>query len=235
MVKIKNQVTLKEKNVKMRKLIITGIVIVLSTTLFSCVSMQTKQQKGTVAGAGVGAVVGALLGQVIGGDTEATLIGAGLGVALGGIAGNQVGKYMDQQEQELRNAIAASEAASIRREQDILRVTFKRDAYFDYNSSRLKPGVYPELERISDILNKYHHSRIEVAGHTDTKGSKKYNQKLSEQRAQSVAKQLIYNGVTAQRIMTIGYGESRPISSNDAMNRRVEILIKPVVENSMQS
>jgi len=217
----------------MKKLIVTGAVIVLSATLFSCATMQTNQEKGTAVGAGTGAAVGAILGQLIGGDTKSTLIGAGIGTAIGGLAGNQAGKYMDLQEQELRHAIAASESASIRREQDILRATFKGEAYFDYNSSRLKPGVYSELKRISDILIKYPHSRIEVAGHTDTKGSEEYNLDLSKQRAEVVANQLIYNGVSAQRIMAVGYGKSRPISSDDAMNRRVEILIKPVVKGSL--
>ena len=217
----------------MKKLIVTGVVIVLSATLFSCAAIQTNQEKGTAVGAGTGAAVGAILGQLIGGNTESTLIGAGIGTAIGGLTGNQVGKYMDRQEQELRNAIAASEAASVRREQDLLRVTFKGEAYFDYDSSRLKPGVYSELRRISDILLKYPHSRIEVAGHTDTKGSEGYNLDLSKQRAEVVANQLIYNGVSAQRIMAVGYGESRPISSDDAMNRRVEILIKPVVKGSL--
>lgn len=216
----------------MKKLIVTGVVIVLSATLFSCATMQTSQGKGTAVGAGTGAAVGAILGQVIGRDTESTLIGAGIGAALGGLAGNQVGKYMDLQEQELRNAMAASESASIQREQDILKATFKSEAYFDYDSSNLKPGAYPELRRISDILIKYPHSRIEVAGHTDTKGSEEYNQKLSERRAEVVANQLIYNGVSAQRVTAVGYGESQPISSNDAMNRRVEIFIRPIMESS---
>ncbi len=61
----------------MKKLIITGIIIVFSATLFSCATMQTNQQRGTAVGAGTGAAVGAILGQVIGGDTEATLIGSG--------------------------------------------------------------------------------------------------------------------------------------------------------------
>lgn len=216
----------------MKKSIVAGVVIVLSSTLFSCATMQTNQGRGTAVGAGTGAAVGAILGQVIGRDTEATLIGAGIGAALGGLAGNQVGKYMDLQEQELRNAVAASEAASIQREQDVLKATFKSEAYFDYDSSNLKPGAYPELRRISDILIKYPHSRIEVAGHTDTKGSEEYNQRLSERRAEVVANQLINNGVSAQRVTAVGYGETRPISSNDAMNRRVEILIKPVTESS---
>jgi len=217
----------------MKKLIATGVVIILSAALFSCASMHTDQTKGTAVGAGTGAAVGAILGQVIGGDTESTLIGAGIGTAIGGIAGNQIGRYMDLQEQDLRNAIAASESASMRRERDILRATFKGEAYFDYDSSRLKPGIYSELRRISDILIKYPNSRIEVAGHTDTKGSEEYNFDLSKKRAEVVANQLIYNGVSAQRIMAIGYGESRPISSDEATNRRVEIIIKPVVDGSL--
>jgi outer membrane protein OmpA-like peptidoglycan-associated protein len=212
----------------MKKFIITVFSLLIFITLFSCASMQTKQEHGTAVGAGVGAGVGALLGQVIGGDTEATLIGAGIGAALGGIAGNQIGRYMDLQEQELRNAIAASESASIKREQDILRATFKGEAYFDYDSSNLKPGAYAELRRISGVLNKYPQTTIEVGGHTDIRGSEEYNQTLSQQRAESVKNELIQNGIAPSRIRAVGYGESRPISSDHAMNRRVEILIAPI-------
>ena len=214
----------------MKKVSWAVLVLIIGVSLFSCAGMQTKQEQGTAVGAGVGAGVGAILGQAIGKDTEATLIGAGIGAALGGLAGNQVGKYMDLQERELRDAVAASEAASIRREQDILRATFKGEAYFDYDSSRLKPGAYAELRRVSDVLIKYPHSRIEVGGHTDTKGSEAYNQRLSERRAEVVKDELIRNGVSPQRIRAVGYGESRTISSDDAMNRRVEILIDPIVE-----
>ena len=217
----------------MKKMIVTGVVIVLSAAFFSCAAIQTNQEKGTAVGAGTGAAVGAILGQLIGGNTESTIIGAGIGTALGGVTGNQVGKYMNLQEQELRDAITDSESASIQREEDILRATFKGEAYFDYDSSRLKSGTHSELKRISDILMKYPDSHIEVAGHTDIKGSEKYNLALSTQRAEVVANQLIYNGVSAQRIMAVGYGESWPISSNDAVNRRVEILIKPVVKSSL--
>ncbi|MFC1885826.1 OmpA family protein, partial [Thermodesulfobacteriota bacterium] len=196
--------------------------------LFSCASMQTKQQQGTAVGAGVGAGVGAILGQAIGRDTESTLIGAGIGAALGGIAGNQVGRYMDLQEQELRDAIAASESASIRREQDILRATFKGEAFFDYDSSQLKPGAYAELKRISDVLVKYPQTTIEIGGHTDTRGSEEYNQMLSENRAGAVQNALIQNGISPERMRAIGYGENRPISSDHAMNRRVEIIIVPI-------
>lgn len=212
----------------MKKSLFICIIFFVSVSLFSCASMQTNQEKGTAIGAGSGAAVGAILGQAIGKDTESTLIGAGIGAALGGLAGNQIGRYMDLQEEELRNAIAASESASIKREQDILRATFKGEAYFDYDSDQLKPGAYPELKRIAEILNKYPQTTLEVGGHTDVRGSETYNQNLSERRALAVTDELIRNGVYAQRIHTVGYGESRPISSDHAMNRRVEITITPI-------
>ena len=215
----------------MKKRFVSVVLFIAALGVFSCAPMETRQQRGTAIGAGSGAAVGAILGQAIGGDTESTLIGAGLGAAIGGIAGNQIGRYMDQQEQDLRNAIAASESASIRREQDILRATFKGEAYFEYDSARLQPGAYPELRRISEILNKYPQTMIEVGGHTDVRGSEDYNQSLSEKRAMAVADELIYNRVSSERIRVVGYGESRPISSDHAVNRRVEILIVPVRQN----
>ncbi|MFO7910910.1 MAG: OmpA family protein [Desulfotignum sp.] len=214
----------------MKKIFLTIIVIAMLVNLFSCATTQTRQGHGTAVGAGVGAGLGAVLGQVIGRDTEATLIGAGIGAALGGLTGNQIGAYMDQQERELRNAIATSESASISREQDILRATFKGETFFEYDKSTLLPGAYAELRRISDILNKYPRTIIEVGGHTDTRGSEEYNQRLSERRAQAVKNELISNGVMSRRINAVGYGESRPISSDHAMNRRVEITIVPIRE-----
>lgn len=214
----------------MKKTCLIVCIFVLSAGLFSCATTQTRQDRGTAVGAGVGAGIGAALGQVIGRDTESTLIGAGIGAALGGLTGNQIGRYMDQQEQDLRNAVGASESASIARDQDILRATFKGEAFFDYDSSELKPGAYAELRRISDVLNSYPQTVIEVGGHTDTRGSDEYNQVLSEKRAIAVKNELINNGVMAQRIKAVGYGESRPISSDHAMNRRVEIIIVPIRE-----
>ncbi len=217
----------KEK-IQMRKFLIVLFSVFIVASFSSCASLQNNQQQGTAIGAGTGAAVGAILGQAIGGDTEGTLIGAGIGAALGGIAGNQVGRYMDLQEQELENALAASEAASIRREQDILRATFKGEAYFDYDSTILKPGAQTELQRVAGVLNKYPQTMIEIGGHTDIRGSEEYNQNLSERRAKSVETALIQYGVMPQRLRTVGYGESRPISSDHATNRRVEILIIPI-------
>jgi outer membrane protein OmpA-like peptidoglycan-associated protein len=212
----------------MKKIFLAVVFIAMLVTLFSCTALQTQQGQGTAVGTGVGAGVGAALGQLIGGDTEATLIGAGIGAALGGLAGNQIGRYMDNQQKDLQNAIAYTESASISRDQDVLRATFRGETFFDYDKNTLLPGAYPELQRISEVLNKYPQTIIEVGGHTDTRGSEEYNLRLSDQRAQAVKNELVRNGVAAQRINAVGYGESRPISSDHAMNRRVEIIIVPI-------
>jgi len=200
----------------------------LIASLTSCAGLDTSQKQGTAVGAGVGAGLGAALGQVIGGDTESTLIGAGIGAALGGIAGNQVGRYMDNQEQDLRNVMAASDASSIRRSEDVLVATFKGETFFNHDSAVLLPGGYSEVSRMANVLNKYNQTQIEVGGHTDSTGPEQYNQQLSERRAQAVSNALMQQGVNPARIRAIGYGESRPISSDFAMNRRVEITILPV-------
>jgi len=197
-------------------------------TLGAC-AYQNKQQKGTAVGALVGAAAGALVGQAAGHDTESTLKGAAIGAAVGGIAGNQIGAYMDRQEAALRQAMAASQAASIQREQNILTATFKGDVFFDYDSATILAGGYADINNLANVLNQYPQTTIRVEGHTDTQGSEEYNQKLSERRAQAVATALIQQGVMQSRITTIGYGESQPISSDHAMNRRVKVVIEPVV------
>lgn len=213
---------------KLIRLIIMSLT--LASLLSSCASLDTNQKQGTAIGAGVGAGVGAVLGQAIGRDTGSTLIGAGIGAALGGIAGNQVGLYMDNQERELRDVMARSEASSIRRSQDVLIATFKGETFFEYDSSSLLPGGYNEIARMATVLNKYPQTLIEVGGHTDSRGSEQYNQQLSLQRARAVENALIQQGVAPGRIRTVGYGESYPISSSHAMNRRVEVVIIPVTQ-----
>ena len=206
------------------------LTFILLMTTFSCASWEgsSKQTKGTVIGTGAGAAVGAGLGAVLGGNRKATLAGAGIGALVGGIAGNQMGAYMDRQEQALQEVAARSEAISIQRSQDVLTATFKADMMFDVNSATIKPGAYSEIDNVARILQDYPETQLRVAGHTDSSGPEAYNQQLSERRAMAVKNALIQRGVADYRITTIGFGESMPISSNAAMNRRVEIRITPV-------
>lgn len=203
----------------------------------------TKTGTGAAVGTGAGAAVGAGVGQAIGRSTEATLLGAGIGALVGGLSGAAIGRYMDNQEQAMRQAIANSEAATMRREQEIaqgarkenvqvLTVSFKSDYLFATNSATILPGAQPELQRVSDVLRQYPETTIQVSGHTDNQGSEVYNQQLSERRAQAVRDAIVGMGVDPARITVIGYGESRPIASNDTaagrtQNRRVEVRIVP--------
>ncbi|MGD2149598.1 MAG: OmpA family protein, partial [Desulfobacterales bacterium] len=208
----------------MKKTIAIIASLALAISLLSCAG-PTQQQRGAKTGALIGAAGGAILGQVIGGNTESTLLGAAIGTAVGGVSGYQIGAYMDKQEQELRAAMAASEAASIERTQNLLTATFRSEFLFDFDSSTLKPGAYTEIARVANVLNKYPQTTIRVEGHTDSKGSEAYNQTLSEKRSLAVKIALTQRGVDPTRIQTVGFGESQPISSNDAMNRRVVIVI----------
>ena len=114
----------------------------------------------------------------------------------------------------------------------MLTVTFKSDYLFATNSSTLLPGAYDEVQRVANVLRQYPETNIQIAGHTDSTGSDSYNQKLSERRAEAVKNALVGMGVSPSRLTTIGYGESKPIASNNneggrQQNRRVEVRVIP--------
>ena len=193
---------------------------------------QTKTQAGGVYGAAGGAAAGAILGQVIGHDTKSTLIGAAIGAAVGGAAGAGVGHMMDQQEQEMRQTLAASDAAAVQREGNLLSVTLKGDVSFDTNSSVVRPGLYGELDRIASVLVQYPQTVIRVEGHTDSVGSEAYNMDLSQRRAEAVRNLLVQRGVAGSRLEVVAFGESLPVATNETeagrqRNRRVELKIAP--------
>lgn len=199
--------------------------------ILACANAGQKQQTGTAVGAGVGAAGGAAIGHAYGG-TQGMIIGGLIGGIVGGIAGNQVGAYMDRQEAALQAAMSSSIAAnqaSIQRSQDVLMATFKSEVFFDFNSSILKPGAYVELDRVANVLNQYPQTNVQIQGHTDSVGNEQYNMQLSQRRADAVKTYLMQRQVDPRRLTAIGLGESQPISSNDAQNRRVTIVLTPIV------
>lgn len=97
---------------------------------------------------------------------------------------------------------------------------------FEFNSSVLKTESYPTLDKLSSVLRE-NGGKVTVAGHASSEGTEAYNIKLSKDRANSVKTYLVNSGVSANAVTTKGYGESRPIASNDTeegriQNRRVE-------------
>jgi len=211
---------------------LVAVVALCALTVAGCAQPMTKTQKGAAIGTGVGAAAGAGLGQAIGGDTKGTLLGAGIGAVVGGLAGAGIGNYMEKQEAALQQQFAASDSASIRRDADVLAVTFKSDVLFDSGSSALKAGAYQEINRVSQVLTQYPETRIMIAGHTDGDGSEAFNQDLSVRRAEAVRSALVSQGVSSSRITTMGFGETQPVADNNTaagkqLNRRVVVTIVP--------
>lgn len=99
--------------------------------------------------------------------------------------------------------------------------------FFDFNSATLKGESVPDLNRAVDLLKQFPSNRVRVTGHTDSVGSAEFNQRLSQDRANSVKQYLVQHGIDAGRIDAVGMGETMPIASNEteegrALNRRVE-------------
>lgn len=112
-------------------------------------------------------------------------------------------------------------------------------ANFKFDSAKLRDGEIRKLNDIVSFSEKYKDAILESSGHTDSIGTAAYNQKLSERRAASVKEYLVKRGVAGQRIMTVGYGESRPIADNKTpegreQNRRVEVCTVLKVERKVR-
>lgn len=107
-----------------------------------------------------------------------------------------------------------------------------RNIYFDFDKSTIKPQSEPELQKLVDMLNSNPNLKIEIGGHTDSYGSNSYNKDLSQRRANAVVKYLISKGIDKGRLGGKGYGEEKPIASNDdeidgrELNRRTEFEVK---------
>ncbi len=105
-----------------------------------------------------------------------------------------------------------------------------KNIYFDFDKTTLKSESFIELDKVVDFLNQNSSVEIEISGHTDSKGSDDYNLNLSQGRSQSVVDYLISKGIESYRLTAQGYGETKPIDTNDtdegrANNRRVEFTV----------
>ncbi len=102
--------------------------------------------------------------------------------------------------------------------------------FFDYDMATLRTESTTELARLVGVMKDNPSIKIEISGHTDSKGSDVYNQKLSENRAKAVVDYLVEKGVVKGRMEYKGYGESEPVATNDTeegmqLNRRTEFKI----------
>lgn len=106
--------------------------------------------------------------------------------------------------------------------------TLSSDVLFDFDRSTLRDQFRPELDRLAEILVRDTSTNVLVWGHTDTAGPVPYNQRLSERRAETVARYMESRGVSRSRMQIQGYGETRlavptPDNTPEQRNRRVEV------------
>ena len=102
--------------------------------------------------------------------------------------------------------------------------------YFDFDKTTLRSESFTQLDMVAKLMEQNPDLKIEIAGHTDNKGSDSYNQKLSQGRAEAVRSYLISKWISGKRILAHGYGESEPETGNDTdegrqINRRVEFKV----------
>lgn len=213
-----------------------ALVTALAAGLTACAA--DDPNKRAKRGAAIGALIGAVAGHQVDGDK-----GRYVGAVVGALAGGAVGNYMDKQAAELERQLAAEAARDelqiTRIANDALKIGIASDVSFPFDSADVKPGAQATYSKIANVLKDYDKTIVHVVGHTDTSGSASYNQGLSERRAQSVSNLMSGYGLNSARMLTEGRGEREPLVKtgdgvNEAANRRVDIVIKPVVEGQEQ-
>ena len=142
----------------------------------------------------------------------------------------------EARERAEREAAAALESlrqvAQVQEEQRGIVITLSGAVLFRSGSADLLPIALQKLDQVAQTLNDHGNRTIVVEGHTDSRGSRATNERLSQQRAETVRTHLVSRGVDANRIRAVGLGPSRPVADNNsaegrANNRRVEIIVEP--------
>ena len=204
-----------------------------------------SREKGALTGGALGAGLGAIVGNQVGSSGAGIAIGSAIGAISGGLIGNSM-DATDRQLEERERTLSEQQRQleenrrildELRRNGQDVRTTDRGivvnlpDVLFRFNSSEITAPARQTAAEIARAVANAGGRRISVEGHTDSIGTVEYNQRLSKARANSVADELVNNGVTSSRIVTRGYGEGRPVASNAdesgrQKNRRVEVIIE---------
>ncbi|ASA54280.1 hypothetical protein BSQ33_00105 [Vibrio gazogenes] len=218
----------------------TIIMLSLLSLLAGCEATQRQnattgenETNSTTKGALIGAISGIAVGLASGDNArerrQRALIGAAGGAAIGG----GVGYYFDKQEAALRRSLVNSGVQVERVGEHQLRLRMKNGIGFNTNDFHLNTSIHNTLNGVAKILVEYPETSLVIEGHTDSTGSDRTNQVLSEKRAESVRQYLVSQGVAPGRAIARGIGERHPLCSNSTpqgrqCNRRVEIQILPL-------
>jgi len=110
-------------------------------------------------------------------------------------------------------------------------VSILRNIYFDFSKATFRTESYSELNKLETMMKQNQNLQVEISGHTDFVGSKAFNKSLSQRRANAVKSFLTSKGIDTRRVKAVGYGEEKPLASNDdeqqgrELNRRVEFRV----------
>lgn len=198
--------------------------------------VQDESYDRTKTGAATGALAGALIGYNTKGHNsgQRALIGGLLGAAAGGAVGYSMDQQANEMAQALGTGVNNDPLAALDPNRDIIvsktnnavKIIFRDSMMFATGSSRLQPGAKYKIGKVAKLLQNYPQTVVGVAGFTDNVGSYSYNQGLSERRASTVSDLLSANG----RPLTKGCSYDKAIAPNDssqnrALNRRVEVYL----------
>lgn len=216
--------------------------VLLSLLASACTG--SKRWNNTIAGAMIGAGIGAAAGTGVGDDNCERGTAAGVGAGIGAVLGGILGYVLTKEEVEAAPAAPAAPrvsaptpaAPSAPAPTSESKKIVLRGINFDFDKANIKKEFVPVLDEAAQILKDNPKVKVTVEGHTDSKGTDAYNQKLSERRAKAVKQYLVSRGIEANRLDTVGKGEKEPIADNmkngkdnpegRAMNRRAELKVQ---------
>jgi OOP family OmpA-OmpF porin len=232
--------------------------LALGFFVVGCAQMTYRQQaalKGTAAGAVLGAAAGGA-GAAASEDKNREGMGVGIGAASGALIGGLLGYLLAEEPKPTAPSPAPPPTPKVapspapkpaappskpippppplppaKPAPGVERTIILDHVLFDFDKTAIKPEGQKILDRLVAFLKENPDKKVDLEGHTDSIGSEKYNQGLSERRAASVKTYLAKKGIDAARIAARGFGETKPIAENKteegrAKNRRVEIKLR---------
>jgi outer membrane protein OmpA-like peptidoglycan-associated protein len=208
---------------------IVALVLCSAILLSSCSTSKNSTKGGLIGGAG-GALLGAGIG-ALAGKGKGAAIGAAVGGAVGAGAGVMIGRKMDKQKAELERIEGAKvETVTDANNLQAIKVTFDSGILFATNKSDLNASSKEALLKFAATLKETPETDVTIYGHTDNKGTREVNEKLSRERAESVSRFLTANAIAKERLTTQGKAFDEPVADNSteagrAQNRRVEVYI----------
>lgn len=213
----------------------TKWLILLVCVLFvatGCAGMSQREKCASV-GAATGAAIGATAGGVYGHNksgavlrTNYAVIGGGIGAIIGGVTGYLICEDDPEPAPPVEEPAPTPAPAPAPAPAKII----LNAVQFDFDKSVIKAEYTPILDAAVAALQEQGGVQVMITGYTCSMGPEAYNQTLSQNRADAVKAYLVDKGISADRLMTSGGGESNPVADNNVrdgrmMNRRAELVV----------